>query len=278
METGLPCLAPRLSAGEETALGLLCVAGDLEAQRQLVERNLRLVIRIARRFINRGLPLGDLISEGTLGMMRAAAKFQPAKGPFGGYASVWVEQAMRRSLQGWRQIRLPADVIYDLARVGRSQMRLRAWLRREPTEEELLDDSEVSNRVLRLFMQGIPNTVSINAPISGGEDWSMEDVVPSEEAEQKTEVESLVEVYRPYFDELDKRSRHILAMYFGLDGQPRSTLEEVAKTLKISRARVGELKMRALFNLRRKLAHHKDLMVTAREEARSMARDAKAEG
>ena len=249
---------PRLTPQEEAAVGALCAAGDVSAQQRMVEANLRLVVHIAYRFQNRGLSMEDMIAEGNVGLMRAAERFKPDLGTFATYAGWWIRQSIQRAITRSQHIRLPENVALEVYRLMRAQRQLRLDLGREPTELELQVETEASPRAMRVFLEGITDTVSLYAPVSvdGDGDFTVADQLAGEQPEPVSETLSLVEVLRPHLNDLDPMSGKVLTLCFGLDGQPPQTLQAIARDLGVSTGWIRQLRDKALTRLRRKLAKY----------------------
>jgi RNA polymerase sigma factor (sigma-70 family) len=249
---------PRLTPEEEAAVGALCAAGDVSAQKRMVEANLRLVVHVAYRFQNCGLAMEDLIAEGALGLMRAAERFKPDLGRIGTYAIWWIRQSIQRAIRHAQHIRLPENVAVEVHRLARAQRQLRLDLGREPTELELQVETEASPRAMRVFVDGITHTVSLDAPITadGDSDLTLADQLASEQPEPVSEALSLVEVLPLHLKDLDAMSAQVLTLYFGLNGEPPRSLEAIARKLGVSSAWIGQVRDKTLARLRQKLTKY----------------------
>jgi RNA polymerase sigma factor (sigma-70 family) len=249
---------PRLTPEEEAAVGALCAAGDVSAQKRLVEANLRLVVHVAYRFQNCGLAMEDLIAEGALGLMRAAERFKPDLGSIGSYAVWWIRQSIQRAIRRAQHIRLPEHIAIEVHRLARAQRQLRLDLGREPTELELQVETEASPRAMRVFLDGITHTVSLDAPITadGDGDLTLADQLAGEQPEPVSEALSLVEVLRPHLKDLDAKSAQVLTLCFGLNGEPPRSLDAISLQLGVSSAWIGHMRDKALARLRRKLTKY----------------------
>ena len=247
---------PLLTKEDEIALAQAIEAGDDAARRAMIEANLRLVVTIARRFSATGLPIGDLVQEGNLGLMRAVEKFDWRMGfKFSTYATWWIRQAIARGAadRGTRAIRLPVHVDEQMGRLWRTRARMQELLGREPSDGELADALDMPvDRIVRL-KDTTQAVTSLDAPI--GEDGAhLQDLLeddsvmgPDELAVEAIGREALEQV----LNALPDRERQVLVLRFGLDsGMPR-TLEEVGSVMGFSRERARQVERDALAALRR---------------------------
>ncbi len=245
-----------LTLAQENALGRRIKRGDAKARDQMIKANLRLVVHIARDYEHCGLPLLDLINEGNIGLMKAAERFDPAKGAkFSTYASLWIKQAIRRGLAGQaKTIRLPVNAVDTLYRLRHTAVRLSEELGRDPSDEELAQELGISTRrVTELNVASLP-PASLDAAI-GDDDTSrlieiVEDeraVMPSADLEDKNNLQLVASLIQT----LEPREATILRMRFGLDGAAERTLEEIGKKFGLTRERIRQLQNEALRKLRR---------------------------
>lgn len=245
---------PMLSEEERPRVYAACAAGDPAARQRMVEANLRLVVKIAYAYRNRGMPVSDLITEGVTGLQRAVERFNPELAAFSTYAAFWIRQAIQRALERWRHIRLPSFVVSDLTKLSRVERLLRIELGRDPTESEIRESSDVSASALRVFFDGGMLTVSLDAPVgSEDEHFTMADTLAEEPSEQLPEHLAVPELIGPLLAGLQSTWQAVLRLSFGLDGSPPMSFEEIGRTLGISRTRVGIIRSRALVILRRRL-------------------------
>ncbi|HEY8256279.1 MAG TPA: RNA polymerase sigma factor RpoD/SigA [Gemmatimonadales bacterium] len=246
---------PLLTAQQEIAIARKVRAGDEEAMQELVKRNLRFVISVAKKYQNRGLALTDLIGEGNVGLMTAARKFDPDQGvKFISYAVWWIRQAILASLarQG-RTVRVPLNRTADLSRIIRTAESLRQELRREPTPEEIAGVTGLSVDVVQSLAALNTADVRLDAPLDPEGDRSlMERFIADEQgdAEERAMDNFLSEEIDSALRTLPPRDAKVLRLYFGLDAGREHTLEEIGGMLGVTRERVRQLRDRALKRLK----------------------------
>jgi len=246
---------PLLTQKEEIALARKVRAGDQEAMQELVKRNLRFVISVAKKYQNRGLPLTDLIGEGNVGLLTAARKFDPDQGvKFISYAVWWIRQAILAALarQG-RTVRVPLNRTADLSRIVRTAEYLRQTLRREPTPEEIADATKLSLEVVQSLAALNTGDVRLDAPLDPDGDRSLIERFIAEDlpdTEDQAMDRFLSDEIEQALNTLQRRDAKVLRLYFGLDGGREHTLEEIGGMLGVTRERVRQLRDRALKRLR----------------------------
>src|SRR6184192_261024 len=246
---------PLLKGTEEIDVARRIRAGDPDALQELVQRNLRFVISVAKKYQNRGMPLIDLIGEGNVGLLTAARKFDPDQGvKFISYAVWWIRQAILSALarQG-RTVRVPLNRTADLSRIVRTAEYLRQTLRREPTPEEISDATKLSLEVVQSLAALNTGDVRLDAPLDPDGDRSLIERFIAEDlpdTEDQAMDRFLSDEIEQALGTLQRRDAKVLRLYFGLDGGREHTLEEIGGMLGVTRERVRQLRDRALKRLR----------------------------
>ena len=247
---------PLLTAAEEILVGRASLAGDEAARHRMINSNLRLVVMIAKRYTNRGLPLLDLIEEGNLGLMRAVEKFDPERGfRFSTYATWWIRQSIERALmnQG-RTIRLPIHIQKDINTIVRCTRELRSSLRREPSTSEIADVLDRDPGEVSKLLKLSEKITSVDNQLSDDTERSLVDTVSSHVEDNPLSLvddEKVEGCLEEWLDDLPDRQREILARRFGLMGYEASTLEVVGEEVGLTRERVRQIQIDALARLKR---------------------------
>ncbi len=253
-------ISPLLTADEEKYFSRLALAGDESARQRMIESNLRLVVKISRRYINRGLPLLDLIEEGNLGLIHAVKKFDPERGfRFSTYATWWIRQNIERAIMNQsRTVRLPIHIIKDINTCLRAARRLRQEREENPTVQDIAaylqrEVSEVQRLMTlheRVTLRAGPADEDGRSPVDLLR--AKRDLGPSQCA-QKATVNDIVD---HWVCELNDKQRAVVERRFGLHGYRRTTLEQIGEEIGVTRERVRQIQLDALKNLREMMESH----------------------
>ncbi len=250
--------SPLLTAEEEVHYSRLALRGNQAARHRMIESNLRLVVKIARRYMNRGLSLLDLIEEGNLGLIHAVEKFDPERGfRFSTYATWWIRQTIERAIMNQtRTIRLPIHIIKEINLYLRAARQLAQNLDHEPTVDEIAAQMQKSANDVKRMLGLNERVASVDTPIGKDEDRSLLDAIPDDnnpDPSQLLQDQDLHTKLELWLCQLNDKQRIVVERCFGLGGRERATLEQVGNEIGVTRERVRQIQIDALRRLRKLL-------------------------
>lgn len=245
-----------LSAEEEVTLTRRIAKGDEDARKEMIESNLRLVVKIARHYTNRGLPILDLIEEGNIGLMRAVEKFDPERGfRFSTYATWWIRQSIERGLMSQiRTIRLPIHIVKELNVYLRAARMLMQKLDHDPSPEEIAKQLDRPVDEVKHMLSLNEHTTSVDVPVGNESDKPLIETIGDTPEKDPAEIlinENLQQHIETWIDELPQNQREVLIRRFGLRGHDQATLEEVGQQIGLTRERVRQIQVEALKTMRK---------------------------
>lgn len=246
---------PLLTEEEEKRYTLAAAAGDIEARNKLIEGNLRLVMSIAKKYINYGVSYMDLIQEGNMGLIKAIEKFDPDKGfKFSTYAVWWIKQFISKAaIEQNRNIRVPAYAIDKINKIKKAEHQLRQELDHEPSRTEVAAHTGFSLKEIDSLYEHISDTTSLDVQVGEKEDSTIGSLIEDKDMASPFDIymkKELKQTFKNLFKTLDERESEIITMRFGLDDTRPKTLEEIGSCMNLSKERVRQIEAKGLKKLR----------------------------
>lgn len=245
-----------LVPAQEKELAVRIAKGDKLARKKMIESNLRLVVNIAKRYVNRGLPLQDLIEEGNIGLIKSVERFRAAKDcKFSTYATYWIRQAVERAIANQADtVRLPIHISSDMSRISRASRELVAVLEREPSLAELAQKTGFSGRYVKKLSTIGKKCYSLNSAFTDDDDQTLIDKIEDEKIptpETALDTQKRADSVQRCMSMLEENEKKVLKMRFGFDDDEPRTLEAIGKAFGVTRERVRQVEVKALDKLKK---------------------------
>ncbi len=250
-----------LTADQERALARLAKAGDFDARQKMIEHNLRLTVKIAKRYVNRGVALMDLIEEGNLGLIHALEKFDPERGfRFSTYATWWIRQSIERAVMNQsRTIRLPVHVVKEINAVRREMRAMEENMDPEHNHaQEVASHLGIPVENVRRALQQNERTVSLDAPLDIDPTLSIGDSIPDEQnlpPDRVLEELEMRKIVMEWIDSLDARQKGVIEKRYGFNGGEATTLEQISQSMGLTRERIRQIQNESLQQLRKHISN-----------------------
>ena len=246
---------PLLTRDQEVQLAQRIRRGDKKARKQMIEANLRLVVKIACDYESLGLSFLDLISEGNIGLMKAVEKYDPSRGvKFSTYAAWWIKQGIKHALANQsRTVRLPNHVLVKISKMRKARKTIAQKIGRDPTNKDVADTLDIPLATVANLQSVARIPFSLNAPVEGGSDYKWEDILSDQNTStpyDKIDNHQIHEIIRRLMYRLDHRAQIILMLRYGLRGNPSQTLDVISKRFDITRERVRQIQNSAIEKLK----------------------------